>query len=55
MSIQRRHRAPVSREELRKINAYWRSSLYLCLGMLYLQDFNRLINKYGLNGFHCEV
>ena len=24
-------------DELRKINAYWRASLYLCLGMLYLK------------------
>ena len=30
--------APLSREELRKIDAYWRASLYLCLGMLYLKD-----------------
>ncbi len=30
--------APLSAEELRKIDAYWRASLYLCLGMLYLKD-----------------
>src|SRR5277367_4108803 len=30
--------SPLSSEELRKIDAYWRASLYLCLGMLYLQD-----------------
>src|SRR5215831_14059463 len=30
--------APLSRDELRKIDAYWRASLYLCLGMLYLKD-----------------
>ena len=30
--------APLSPEELQKINAYWRASLYLCLGMLYLRD-----------------
>ncbi|HWU40950.1 MAG TPA: phosphoketolase family protein, partial [Candidatus Acidoferrum sp.] len=30
--------APLSREELGKIDAYWRASLYLCLGMLYLKD-----------------
>ena len=29
---------PLSSEELRKIDEYWRASLYLCLGMLYLQD-----------------
>src|SRR5260370_39479973 len=29
--------APLSREELRKIDAYWRASPYLCVGMLYLQ------------------
>ena len=29
---------PLSPEELRKIDAYWRASLYLCLGMLYLRD-----------------
>ena len=30
--------APLSADELRKIDAYWRASLYLCLGMLYLKD-----------------
>jgi xylulose-5-phosphate/fructose-6-phosphate phosphoketolase len=30
--------SPLSSEELRKTDAYWRASLYLCLGMLYLQD-----------------
>src|SRR6516225_5076914 len=29
---------PLSPEELDKIDAYWRASLYVCLGMLYLQD-----------------
>jgi xylulose-5-phosphate/fructose-6-phosphate phosphoketolase len=28
---------PLDAEELRKIDAYWRASLYLCLGMLYLK------------------
>jgi len=28
---------PLDPEELRKIDAYWRASLYLCLGMLYLK------------------
>ena len=28
---------PLDREELRKIDAYWRASLYLCMGMLYLK------------------
>ena len=30
--------APLSPDELRKIDAYWRASLYLCLGMLYLKE-----------------
>ena len=30
--------APLSAEELEKIDAYWRASLYLCMGMMYLQD-----------------
>ena len=30
--------APLSAEELEKIDAYWRASLYLCLGMMYLKD-----------------
>jgi xylulose-5-phosphate/fructose-6-phosphate phosphoketolase len=30
--------APLSAEELRRIEAYWQASLYLCLGMLYLWD-----------------
>jgi hypothetical protein len=29
---------PLSPEELEKIDAYWRASLYVCLGMLYLQE-----------------
>jgi xylulose-5-phosphate/fructose-6-phosphate phosphoketolase len=29
---------PLSPEELDKIDAYWRASLYLCMGMLYLMD-----------------
>jgi len=29
---------PLSREELRSIDAYWRASLYLSLGMLYLKE-----------------
>ena len=29
---------PLSPEELDKIDAYWRASLYVCLGMLYLQN-----------------
>jgi len=28
---------PLSPNELRKIDAYWRASLHLCLGMLYLK------------------
>ena len=30
--------APLSADELRKIDGYWRASLYLCLGMLYLKE-----------------
>jgi xylulose-5-phosphate/fructose-6-phosphate phosphoketolase len=29
---------PLSPEELRKIDSYWRASLYLCVGMIFLQD-----------------
>ena len=29
--------APLDRDELRKVDAYWRASLYLCMGMLYLK------------------
>ena len=29
---------PLSADELRKINAYWRACNYLTLGMIYLQD-----------------
>ncbi len=31
-------KGPLSAEELRKIDAYWRASLYLCVGMIYLQE-----------------
>jgi xylulose-5-phosphate/fructose-6-phosphate phosphoketolase len=30
--------APLSRTELEQIDAYWRASLYLCMGMIYLKD-----------------
>jgi xylulose-5-phosphate/fructose-6-phosphate phosphoketolase len=30
--------SPLSDDELRHIDAYWRASLYLCLGMLYLKE-----------------
>src|SRR5215471_7674278 len=30
--------APLSPAELEKIDAYWRASLYLCMGMLFLKD-----------------
>jgi xylulose-5-phosphate/fructose-6-phosphate phosphoketolase len=29
---------PLSPEELRRLDAYWRASLYLCVGMIYLRD-----------------
>jgi xylulose-5-phosphate/fructose-6-phosphate phosphoketolase len=29
---------PLSADELRKIDAYWRAALYLCVGMIYLND-----------------
>jgi xylulose-5-phosphate/fructose-6-phosphate phosphoketolase len=30
--------APLDPDELRLMDAYWRASLYLCLGMIYLKD-----------------
>ena len=35
---------PLNPDELRKIDAYWRASLYLCLGMLYLKE-NPLLHE----------
>lgn len=35
---------PLNADELRKIDAYWRATLYLCVGMIYLQD-NPLLRK----------
>src|SRR5499426_2647746 len=35
---------PLSAEELRKTDAYWRACNYLALGMIYLQD-NPLLNE----------
>jgi xylulose-5-phosphate/fructose-6-phosphate phosphoketolase len=29
---------PLNAEELRKMDAYWRATLYLCVGMIYLRD-----------------
>ena len=39
-----RSEGPLSAEELRKIDAYWHATLYLCVGMLFLQD-NPLLKK----------
>jgi len=36
--------SPLSPEELRKIDAYWRACNYLCAGMIYLRD-NPLLRK----------
>ncbi len=33
-----RSEGPLSAEEIRKIDAYWRASLYVCVGMIFLQD-----------------
>jgi len=30
--------APLDPDELRLMDAYWRASLYLCLGTIYLKD-----------------
>jgi xylulose-5-phosphate/fructose-6-phosphate phosphoketolase len=35
---------PLSVDELHKIHAYWRASLYLCVGMRYLQT-NPLLRR----------
>jgi xylulose-5-phosphate/fructose-6-phosphate phosphoketolase len=38
-------KGPLNIEELRKIDAYWRAALYLCVGMLYLKD-NPLLKEH---------
>ena len=35
---------PLNSDEQRKIDAYWRATLYLCVGMIYLRD-NPLLRK----------
>ncbi|HMB08396.1 MAG TPA: hypothetical protein VKP69_32275, partial [Isosphaeraceae bacterium] len=30
--------SPLTSDELRQMDAYWRASLYLCLGMIYLKE-----------------
>ena len=37
-------KGPLSPDELRKLDAYWRASLYLCVGMLYLRE-NALLRE----------
>lgn len=32
------HKGPLTADELRKMNAYWRACNYLCVGMIYLRD-----------------
>jgi xylulose-5-phosphate/fructose-6-phosphate phosphoketolase len=36
--VKTRAETPLSEEELKKLDAYWRASLYLCVGMIYLRD-----------------
>ncbi len=31
-------KGPLNAEELRKLDAYWRASLYLAVGMIYLRE-----------------
>ena len=31
-------KGPLTADELRRLDAYWRASLYLCVGMIYLRD-----------------
>ncbi|MGD2081527.1 MAG: phosphoketolase family protein [Chromatiales bacterium] len=38
MSTEAATAEPLSPDELQKMNDYWRASLYLCVGMLYLRD-----------------
>jgi xylulose-5-phosphate/fructose-6-phosphate phosphoketolase len=45
--------APLSRDELDKIDAYWRASLYLCMGMIYLKE-NPLLRK-ALKAEHIKA
>ena len=42
---------PLSRSELEKIDAYWRASLYLSMGMIYLKE-NPLLRKPLKAGTH---
>jgi xylulose-5-phosphate/fructose-6-phosphate phosphoketolase len=44
---------PLDAEELRRIDDYWRASLYLCLGMLYLKD-NPLLRE-PLRSAHLKI
>jgi len=32
------HESPLSADELRLMDAYWRTTLYLCVGMIYLRE-----------------
>lgn len=44
---------PLSKEELRKYDAYFKASLYLSLGMIYLKDNPLLRQPLSLN--HVKV
>src|SRR5947209_11284018 len=46
------HTTPLSTEELRKIDAYWRACNFMCAGMIYLHD-NPLL-KQPLRPEHCK-
>ena len=47
--------APLSAEELEKIDAYWRASLYLCMGMMYLQDNPLLREPLGMDQIKARL
>src|SRR3954453_16543753 len=45
--------APLSPDELRRMDDYWRATLYLCLGMIYLKD-NPLLRE-ALSLDHLKI
>ncbi len=46
--------APLSPEEVRRLDAYWRATLYLSLGMIYFEELTELFRGYGYTPYLVE-
>ncbi len=46
--------SPLEAEELRRIDSYWRATLYLSVGMIYLRN-NKVCVHLNQYNYHCLI